>query len=379
MQTEKIAIIVLAVIVIVALSTFLVLSFYGDIFENLFGGNGGTAETGEIELGDCADVNYIGRYASNNTIFDSSYNDTINKTGGSPLKVFVSINSSESSFKDGYTTVIEGFAEGLVGLKEGETKTIGPIPPEKAYGVIPKVGDIIDLTELAGTNMSYRIVQIIENATMPEEYEDIGSGNTTLYVIREDWHYVGEKINQTSSHFKYFSWENGSIVTKINETMLWIYTTPTTEVGENFTWIELDYETGMIVTYPENTSYISSINESTIVVQNNPTVGQEIILASYYYGSLTYTIENITSEKINASTGTGDEKSYMEFDRQLIIQRNESVNITYSFPEPIFQQLLSQLKSSIKNFNLSLAPLAGESLIFDVEVVKVYKNPQDES
>lgn len=377
MQTEKIAIIVLAVIVVGALTTFLVLSYYGDIFENLFGGNGGTVETGEIELGDCADVNYIGRYASNNTIFDSSYNDTINKTGGSPLQVFVSTNSSESPFKDGYTSVIEGFAEGLVGLKDGETKTIGPIPPEKAYGVIPKIGDLLDLTELAGTNISYRIVQIIKNATMPEEYEYyFGSVTTTLYVIREDWHYIGENLYQTSP---YLSWENGSVATKINDTLLWSYTTPTTQVSENFTWSYADPNTGMITTFPENTSYVSSINESTIVVQHIPTIGQEIILSSYY-GSLTYTIENITSEKINASSGTDDEKSYMEFDRQTIIQRNETRNITISLPEEALEQfLLSQLRLSLKNFHLSLASLAGESLIFEVEVVKVYKNPQEES
>ena len=135
----------------------------------------------------------------------------------------------------------------------------------------------------------------------------------------------------------------------------------------------------MITTFPEDTSYVSSINESTIVVQHNPTIGQEIILSSYY-GSLTYTIENITSEKINASSGTEDEKSYMEFDRQTIIQRNETRNITISLPEEALEQfLLSQLRLSLKNFYLSLAPMAGESLIFEVEVVKVYKSSQEES
>lgn len=374
MQTQKIAIIVLAVVVIVALSTFLVLSYNGDIFKNLFGGN---VETSSIELGDCADVNYIGKYASNNTIFDASYNDTINKTGGSPLKVFVSTNSSESPFKEDYTSVIEGFAEGLVGLKEGETKIIGPIPPEKAYGIIPKVGDLLDLTELAGINISYRIVKIIEDAMMPEEYSYyFGSGNTTLYVIREDWHYIGENLNQTSP---YLSWQNGSVATKINDTLLWSYITPTTQVGENFTWSYADPNTGMITTFPEKTSYISSINESFIVVQHNPTIGEEIIFSSYY-GSLNYIIENITTEKINTSTGTGDEKSYMEFDRQLIIQRNETRNITISLPEEALEQfLLSQLRLSLENFHLSLAPLAGEYLIFEVEVVKIYKNPQEES
>jgi hypothetical protein len=372
METQKIAVIILTVIVVGALSTYLVLAYNEDIFENLFGGNGEQVEAGAIELGDCADVHYIGRYASNNSIFDTSYNDTFSKTGGSPLQVFVSTNNSEISFKDQYTSVIQGFAEGLVGLKEGENKTIGPIPPEKAYGVIPKVGDLLDLTELAGINISYRIVQIIEDATMPEDFVAyFGSVNTTVYVIREDWHYVGENLNQTSP---YLSWEDGSFATKINETLIWSYVTPTTQVGEKFTWSYADQNTGMITTFPENTSYISSINESTVVVQNDPAVGEEISLSSLY-GAVTYTIEDITADKINASTGTGDEITYMEFDRQIIITRNETRNITISLPRDALEQfLLSQLRLSLENFNLSLAPLAGESLIFEVEVVKVYKS-----
>ena len=42
-------------------------SLLDEIIENLF------KEEKSIELGDLADVHYIGRYASNNTIFDSSY------------------------------------------------------------------------------------------------------------------------------------------------------------------------------------------------------------------------------------------------------------------------------------------------------------------
>ena len=68
-----------------------------------------------IKIGDCVDMHYIGRYASNNSVFDSSYEDVNNKTGGYPLNVFVSLNSSEKSPKVGYKTVIERLAEGLIG------------------------------------------------------------------------------------------------------------------------------------------------------------------------------------------------------------------------------------------------------------------------
>ncbi len=66
MQKEKIALIALVIIVIGALSVFLI-AVNTDIFENLF------KEKLTIAEDDCADVNYIGRFASNNTVFDSSY------------------------------------------------------------------------------------------------------------------------------------------------------------------------------------------------------------------------------------------------------------------------------------------------------------------
>ncbi len=66
MQKEKIALIALVIIVVAALSVFLI-AVNTNIFENLF------KEKLILSEGDCADVNYIGRYTSNNTIFDTSY------------------------------------------------------------------------------------------------------------------------------------------------------------------------------------------------------------------------------------------------------------------------------------------------------------------
>ena len=64
----------LAIIVICTLAVFLTVTYYPDIIENLF------KEEQSIESGDLTDVHYIGRYASNNEIFDSSYEDPENKT-----------------------------------------------------------------------------------------------------------------------------------------------------------------------------------------------------------------------------------------------------------------------------------------------------------
>lgn len=374
MRSEKLAIIALIIIVAGALSVYLVSSNMDYIYENLFGKPVSEPSNETIEFGDNVDLNYIGRYASNNSIFDSSYNDTINKTGGSPLKVFVTLNNSEVSPLSGYNNVIEGFAEGLIGLKENESKIIGPIPPEKAYGIKPVIGDILDLTDLIGVTQVYKIVNIIENAEMPEELIPyFGMDNTNLYVLKEDWHYVGEILNITSI---YLSWEDSSVVTKINDTKLWMYTTPTNDVGEYFTWKYLDMNTGSEITFPEGTSVITEMDDDYIIISNQPEINS-IINVSYggfYY--MDYIIENISENIINASyadPSSGDIQ-YMNFDRNQEIIRNETQNITMEIPEEYLEIILEQLRMSLDDFDLSLGNLAGESLIFEVKIIKIYKN-----
>lgn len=374
MRSEKLAIIALIIIVAGALSVYLVSSNTDYIYENLFGKPVSKPSNETIEFGDNVDLNYIGRYASNNSIFDSSYNDTINKTGGSPLKVFVTLNNSEVSPLSGYNNVIEGFAEGLIGLKENESKIIGPIPPEKAYGIKPVIGDILDLTDLIGVTQIYKIVNIIKNAEMPEELIPyFGMDNTNLYVLKEDWHYVGEVLNITSI---YLSWEDSSVVTKINDTKLWMYTTPTNDVGEYFTWKYLDMNTGSEITFPEGTSVITEMDDDNIIISHQPEINS-IINVSYggfYY--MDYIIENISENIINASytdPSSGDIQ-YMNFDKNQDIIRNETQNITMEIPEEYLEIILEQLRMSLDDFDLSLGNLAGESLIFEVEIIKIYKN-----
>ena len=379
MQSEKIALIALVVIIAGALSAYLVSSNSDLIFENIFGKPEVKPSDDIIEYGDNVDLHYIGRYASNNTIFDSSYNDTNNMAGGSPLKVFVTLNNSEISPKSGYSTVIEGFAEGLIGLKENQTKTIGPIPPEKAYGVRPIVGDILDLTELIGTTQTYKIVTIKEDVEMPEELVPyFGRANTTLYVLKEDWHYIGEVLDLTSI---YLSWENSSVVTKINDTKLWMYTTPTNELGEYFTWKYLDINTGSEITYPIDSSYISDINDDQIVINHDIQVGSIINVSYGGFYSMDYIVENITDESINASytdPSTGDIQ-YINYDAQNIIERNETQNITMEIPEEYLEIILQQLRLSLDDFELSLDKLSGESLIFEVKIIKIYKTSQEDN
>ena len=139
MQSEKIAVIALVVIIAGALSAYLLTTYGADIFTPT-----SKPDTGAIAIGDCADVNYIGRFADNQTIFDTSFESVARSAGiydenrtYEPLKIFVNPDGNLSK-PDGYTnyssSMIQGFLDGLVGMKKGENKTV-IIPPEKAYGI----------------------------------------------------------------------------------------------------------------------------------------------------------------------------------------------------------------------------------------------------
>jgi hypothetical protein len=356
MQNEKLAAILLVIVIVGSISVFLTVTYGEDILNTLSG-----KKTGEkiIALGDCVDVNYIGRYASNNTIFDSSYAYPTNKTGGTPLNIFVTLNQSEypPDGYENYTFGIKGFIEGLVGLKEGDSKTIGPIPPEDAYGVYPKVGDVITISDPSfGKEVKIQFANITNN------------GTTTLFVLRDSSYSLGE------IYPLYPSWENATVITKINETNMWIYTTPPEDKRENFTWIYVDSLTEAI--YWENASSVTSINDTEIVVTHNPEIDATMYVYDTSYGSSTaYTVVSLTDEKINVSyiDETTGNMLYDEFDRTITIVRNESQNITFTYTTPDMEYLLSVIKYYVPNLTFSVNKLADESLIFEVQIVKVYK------
>ncbi|MBN2066637.1 MAG: FKBP-type peptidyl-prolyl cis-trans isomerase [Candidatus Thermoplasmatota archaeon] len=362
MQNEKLAIIGLVVIVVGAFSIYLGVMYGEDILANL----SGEGET--IALGDCADVHYVGTYASNGTVFDFSYDDAEAKTGGMPLNVFVSLNSSASppeGYED-YVTGIEGFIEGLVGLKKGETATIGPIPPEKAYGLYPEVGDTLYVTDpsTGAVLLNIEFVAIEENVSIPEEYvEMLGNGTTTLFTIKDLSSVVGDYYNI------YPSWINATIITKTNETKMWIYTTPSQDKQTNFTWIDPI----MGIEYWENASSITGMNNSTIVVTHTPAINDTFVIQDWS-DMVTYTVVSMNDTAINVSYDDGAGNiTYDVIDRIVTIERNESFDIAYEFPQDLMEYLIYQAQQYNPDITMSVHPLAGKSLTFEVKIVDVYK------
>ena len=365
MQKEKVAAIGLVLIIIIALSAYIIIEYGDEIFSNI------SESKDSLKYGDCADVNYIGRYASNDSVFDTSYDNLENKTGGNPLKVFVSKEPTDfppEGYEEYSAGLIEGFMEGLIGLKEGQTHTIGPIPPEKAYGEYPKVGDTISVSDESLTqDMNLAFIDIQENAPVPVEFQDlIPENTTTLFVLKDNSYFIGLELTL------YQSWPNATVVTKLNDTMMWIKTTPPDDQMTNFTWKELDLY-GYEISYWENASSVTTINESAIIVTHSPEIGEKMEIISGT-SQVEYTVVNLTSDKINVSYEEYDGNlSYTELDRTITIVRNETQNITYAWPYEMMDYVLSFLKDIDPTITYSLHSLAGESLIFEVTIEKVYK------
>ncbi|MDQ1252771.1 MAG: hypothetical protein QG646_1903 [Euryarchaeota archaeon] len=85
-------------------------------------------EGSTVKLGDTVNVDYVGKL-QNGTIFDTSKEDVAKQAG-----LYDSNRTyTPLPFQVGSGQVIEGFDQGVIGMKVGEEKTL-TIPPEKAYG-----------------------------------------------------------------------------------------------------------------------------------------------------------------------------------------------------------------------------------------------------
>jgi len=376
MQKDKIAIIALVIIVVAALSIF-VTATTTDIFDNLF------KEKLIIAEGDCADVNYTGRYASNNTVFDSSYTDIDNKSSGTPLKIFVSFDENATSPKAGYSAdMIEGFMEGLIGMEEGNTKTIGPIPPEKAYGVNKfGIGAIftsqylafglnqtVEVTNYTSENLSVKWIQMdnLGNFTMPQlVIKNLQSENESEMVSYPPPYYI---------------WENATSIINITDSNVTVRTTPTKST--NLTDIVRDVRDGdkQMLIFPNVTT--ASWDDTTITVVCSPVIGKNYTFQTEGYTgmvNITVTINSIVGDIINV-TITNDQDptpTYLDVYKTLTFNRSYILPRTYKdIPTMYISYLYAQ---EIESAGYSLEPLAGESLTFEVTVEKVYKTSQETS
>jgi len=373
MQNEKLAAILLVIVIVGSVSIFLTLTYGTDILNNLT-----SKKTGEkvIALGDCVDVNYIGRYASNNTIFDSSYNDTTAKTGGTPLNIFVSYNASATSPKSGYAAgMIEGFMEGLIGMQEGQTKIIGPIPPEKAYGAKKlKVGDIFSTKSLTASDLNYQLNQTVEVLSLTGESITLkwinvqNLGNFTLPdgILMEN---LEQAVYSLYDYLPpYYIWENSSTIINVTDTNVLIKTTPTKtqNLAKQILVVSIADKMGFV--FPDATT--AEWNETEITIQSSPLPGANYTLD---YGGMAFniTVGNVTAVHINVSVEYQGEYQNLELNRTITFNRTYSMRRLYTIPLTFLPY--TTIGDDIQGAGYSLSKLAGEELLFEVTIVKVYK------
>ena len=339
-----------------------------------------------IEEGDCADVHYIGRYASNNTVFDSSYEAISEKNGGSPLNIFVTTDKTLPS-PTGYSNYTPSFIDGLltrlIGKAEGETYTL-EIPPSEAYGEQKlQVGDQFSSSSFAlntinpdlSLNQTLMVTELTDSSLslIWVELDDYGSF-TMPQIIQKDL------LAQTQEDMilippPYFIWKGASEIIDYDENTVTIHTTPTkTEnLFDSFEQIQYGFgENEVFSVFPDATT--ASYTETTITLTSDPEIGAEYTYSYSYFGQqvvMTYTVTGIDEETIDLNIETQGTTQEQTVARTLEFSR------TYEFPRT-YEDIPSNYQESLIGADLeragySLHDLAGETLIFEVSIEKVYK------
>jgi len=373
MQNEKMAIIALAIIIIGALSVFLVATYSEEILSNLF------PEEKTIETGDCADVNYIGRLADG-TIFDSSYNYPENKTEGTPLNVFATMDKNQTpptEYPQYSSALIDGFMEGLIGLNEGETATIGPIPPEEAYGANKiKVGDAFTTSLVLYSNLGYNFNQTFEITDYNEDdmtikwmdVDDLGIFTLSEGLLMEDL--AGAYYTIYESLPPFYLWENATEATSITDDSVELTLTPTKSknITAEITFLTVGTKLGTV--FPDATTV--EWDNTTVTITSSPVVGT--IYSFDYMGTpLIIDIDNMTDDHINITIEAEGEEQSVQLNRSITFNRTYTLRRNYLVPA-MYQMLFME---DLEREGISTHELAGEELTFEVTIETVYKTSQE--
>ncbi len=337
-----------------------------------------------IEESDCTDLHYIGTYASNGTIFDSSYEDPENNSGGDTLPVFVSLDENATAWKDGYTSVIQGLAEGLLGMKEGETKTVGPIPPEKAYGNFTKlaVGDTFFSKNL---NLRKRINKTWE---LQFEVEQLDSQLLKLKWIGLDdlgsftmpWLFLTDLTAGLYPPPGYL-WENATSISSYDDENVTLRITPTS--SENLT----DEGFAMFINWQTETSFVfwnassAEWDDETITITSDPQINDTyLVVPDYSLGAsegvdIPITVNSVSETHINVTMTYQGQTQAFSVNRSIQFPRSFEMTRFFDIPITMMDMPVADLilGEELENQGFSLNPLAGETLLFEVTVETIYK------
>ncbi len=299
----------------------------------------GCAIEKKVEKGDTVKVDYVGKL-QDGTVFDTSILEEAKNAGiYDESRIYEPL-----TLKVGDGSTIPGFENGLLGMKEGETKTIS-IPPEQAYG--PKDPTLIInqtkiLEEIPKTNEITRFEEIPKTfqATVSSFVSLFGKQPTVGMVVDlVDW--PGQVVQVT---------------------------------GTNVI-IERKPEVGKSITSEFTTLTITEIKDSSILLRYDPKVGD---LLPTEYGNLmvlevtdkTIKVEAIPQKQIDTIFGKAN---IVESGDKYLLKVNPKVGDSVIYQNLIGEIIEVTADSFVVDFN---HPLAGETLYFTVTTVILEKGKE---
>jgi peptidylprolyl isomerase len=216
-----------------------------------------------VEIGDTVQVDYTGKLPDG-TVFDTSDPEVAKSAGlyqeGRPYQPLPVVMGAQS--------VIKGFEDGLLGMEEGESKTL-TIAPEDGYGptdptkidVVPQLDDI-PATQTFEFEREINVSAVQFNMTFGTDYEvgdivPIPDSPINITILE-----IGETVK-----FSY-NMEVGDRL-EGGETM-WV--DEIIEVNSTHIVMRHDVEVGDIIQFPDKpwNSTVLEVTESNITLQHNP-------------------------------------------------------------------------------------------------------------
>lgn len=339
-------------------------------------------ETLVVEDGDCIYLSYIGRYCSNNTVFASSFEYPENRSGDTPYAAFITVEENKSSWHSSFTKIIFGLSEGILGMKEGQSKTIGPIPPSKAFFELPVVGDTFSSTIATYGSFVQEFEIVSFNESLDVYWKDVGEVGEKqfppkyLFDVSSEPDFGFDVTGLISFSPPFDLFESGSVIANVSDFSV------TYRLEENAS-LNLSPDNNIIEFqwgFFENERAFIFLGETEVVMHNEtfdllidpPSTspiflmqGDEIVTLAVENLTDDVIVLTLTSEDENASVEWVEVPRVLTFDREVVIPRNYSI-IPYYF---------EALNTNLADVGLGLGPYAGESVIYDVFVHKIYKNP----
>ena len=213
-----------------------------------------------VEMGDIVQVDYTGKLPDG-TVFDTSDPEVAVSAGiyqeGRPYQPLMVVI--------GENRVIKGFEDGLLGMKEGESKTLS-IPPEDGYGPL-------DLTRI---DVIPQLNDISATQTFEREIEVPGIQFNMTFGTEND---VGDIVHIPNSPINVTILEIGEIVKlsydlEVGDTLdagelLW--SDEVIEVNSSHIVVRHNVELGDIIQFPDGpwNSTVLEVTETNITLQHN--------------------------------------------------------------------------------------------------------------